>query len=702
MGDSTITCELAPVQIPGEGATYIWRMTLNPGIVNGISQIPVVVDSRPIQPNVPPWEASWSDYTPAPQFIVNNDIVPTNLYFGFESNVFDVNTSTLGLSCTVYPNNDLNSVSITSNGIDGEGIHLTAFDITSDKFLTQKINFVAKVKDSEWYTIKDVYIVDYDTMLSSYDVGVLSATFTIQSSANGYLKGYVTSFAPSQNVKICTTLTLSTASISSFTIDGCSSLFNITNTVPKIAKRGEDIDMLERYKSLRFQELFLDKINLFDNFLGSIVGTISSEQTSIGKKVHEKISNFVDNNSNIDKCEIPQLVSILQSIGEDSILFEKTNFNYPTSLKRLVDLLSIKHSKLFGARNTFDLDFYNYGNQLLGNNLGDRITNTLSYTITAGHDLVALEKYSDTFKKLNTYLPLSSISLSGAYVSQYPLSAYDDSWGWNLILNEGFTPEDIDKYYIFFNHEQYLNDIDESVINFKDGNTTIEPTFSSYTEWKRDNGTIDNILYYDLAVGLNLIDKLSDDTSFNSLPIATVYPVITSGSLYVSTSAEWIQTLYVDNRWYKNNTPTIYTGGNYTDTLVNGDAIFFRSSAVNAYGSNYTDSNIYTYTYAPPVLITAPIITQWDIGSSSYIAVSASWSNYDTISSQWYLDGVPEPGQTGGVYTGAGMTGSTIFFASSAENADAIITSVSNITSLTGLPLPAYIYYSYDGYTNQI
>ena len=265
--------------------------------------------------------------------------------------------------------------------------------------------------------------------------------------------------------------------------------------------------MLEKYKSLRFQDLFFNKYNLFDNFLGSIVGTISSGQNSIGKKVFERTANFVDNTANISCCDVPQLISILQSVGEQNVLFEKANFNYPAAFKRLVDILSIKHSKLFGARNTFDEDFYNYGNSLQGVNLGDPINNTITYTITAGTDLVALERYSGKFKKLDTYIPLSASSLS-AYSSTYPLSSYQNDWGWYLVLNSGFSATDLDKFYTFFEFQENDNPVvAESVINFADSNTTITHTASSYTDWVADNGTIDTIIANQLSLGLGLFSE---------------------------------------------------------------------------------------------------------------------------------------------------------------------------------------------------
>ena len=50
--------------------------------------------------------------------------------------------------------------------------------------------------------------------------------------------------------------------------------------------------------------------------------------------------------------------------------------------------------------------------------------------------------------------------------------------------------------------------MDESVINFKDTTNTIQHSASSYTDWIKDNGTIDTMLNYQIALGLGLISSV--------------------------------------------------------------------------------------------------------------------------------------------------------------------------------------------------
>src|SRR5690606_28017117 len=83
------------------------------------------------------------------------------------------------------------------------------------------------------------------------------------------------------------------------TIIGESNRFNIFSQEGQytIAKANENIDFKELYKSYRFQDTIANAPILFDDFIGSILGDIDSSPNTIGKRVYEKISNFVDNNS---------------------------------------------------------------------------------------------------------------------------------------------------------------------------------------------------------------------------------------------------------------------------------------------------------------------------------------------------------------------------------------------------------------------
>jgi hypothetical protein len=77
-----------------------------------------------------------------------------NVLFGYEPNTLKpiANTSTVGFKANVVENNDLYKLSITSNGIDGEGFTTNSFNINKNKFSNSKIGFVIKVKDLQLET----------------------------------------------------------------------------------------------------------------------------------------------------------------------------------------------------------------------------------------------------------------------------------------------------------------------------------------------------------------------------------------------------------------------------------------------------------------------------------------------------------------------------------------------------------------------
>jgi hypothetical protein len=167
-------------------------------------------------------------------------------------------------------------------------------------------------------------------------------------------------------------------------------------------------------------------------------------------------------------------------------------------MARLVDLLSIKKTKLFGVRNTFSENFNSRGyvnHSDYGTNLGEEIT--VNTTLSAGDSIVAYERFSGNYSVLNTFLP---------GLSSYTVSQYQDSWGWNLLLPENGYGEAISNYYFFYRFIPTLNgDISDGVIDFTDPNTTISFDLSSYEDWSKKDGVISNILAHQLYKGLNLI-----------------------------------------------------------------------------------------------------------------------------------------------------------------------------------------------------
>jgi len=290
-------------------------------------------------------------------------------------------------------------------------------------------------------------------------------------------------------------------------LSGESALFNVYPSTGKynVTKINEDFDAGNFYKDLRYQEVLFNKKMFFDNFLSTIVGSISAQPYELGKVVYEKTANFVSNNSDIDKCNLDKLLSFCDEL---SLQFEEYNYPFPPQLRRLVDLLSIKHKILWGDRNTFNRNFDKKGyinSSKYGINLGNQI-NVLSGTIISGKSIVALELFSDLYTIVNTS------NIKGYNLGDIlPLSSYTYDWGWGLVAPKSLTGINIKNYYSFYQ----FNDITENsfynnILNWNDPINLLSPTLSSYKDWSKNNGIMQNILSYELTKGLKLFTNTVD------------------------------------------------------------------------------------------------------------------------------------------------------------------------------------------------
>lgn len=486
-----------------------------------------------------------------------------DLYFGYEpgSLLYASNTyNTVLTGITIFDNTDYSYLSITSCGLEAEGVLQPTYQINKNKFANTKIGFVVKIKDSENFTIKKPVTSSITFQLKRGNTVYSSAVFasnTTRLSADklyGVYRGtlslpqsalptnlttglpvpltgvyisclYSAIYEPNYLAYIGDTLTYlgegigydtytpTTSSISivdnlssiSITISGRSTDFNIypVKGLYTIAKINEDIDLTQKFKDISLQSLFLDNKVLYDEFLGNIFGTIDSEQTTIGKLTYEKISNFISNNRTLDYSNINSLYSLLEELNIDTLKFSENNYRYPAELSRLIDILSINKTRLFGSVNAYNEDFDTRGyhnSEIYGINLGSEIS--IYQTITAGQGLVAHERFGNVLKVISTYQPVSAVN-SNSYV----ISSYNDSWGWGLVLPDTGYGAKIKDYYTFYNHIPTIEgSIKDSIINFEDTNTTITPSTSSYSNWSQQDGIISNLISNQLYKGLNLFD----------------------------------------------------------------------------------------------------------------------------------------------------------------------------------------------------
>ena len=408
----------------------------------------------------------------------------------------------------------ISSISITSNGMPGEYDGINSFPINPVQYKGLGIPFILSPKNSDNYTTKalsggvpafellsgtspelcpGVSGVSVDSQY--YTISSLNDTLSAITDTDFWYRGLLTF---NDNLSSSTSvLTLSTRN--TYANTGTSTLSTISGFAaftcyPKnyyeLYKHNEDFDFEQTIKDLRFQEILLDKNIFFTDFIGTIFGDVSSRYDVLGKKIWEKIFNFTDNNSDIDYCDINALINLSNLVDDDGIVFDRSLAQSPAELKRALGLLSLNYNKFRGTQNKFEENFDPQGRTqkgLYGKNLSDEI-NSLTYEITAGTDIVAFEKYSDTYTRVNTFQPLCALSGSAYSTSgnanTYMLSDFSTYvgnasgatyWGWPLNLPVEYNIEEVNKFYDFYSLSGvYDNTIFGGLIDFSNGLTTLD------------------------------------------------------------------------------------------------------------------------------------------------------------------------------------------------------------------------------------
>ena len=196
-----------------------------------------------------------------------------------------------------------------------------------------------------------LYTIPTTNIALSSNVNLYRGTKWSSASANGFLYGRSQAIGDWTGFKWYNKFKNTTGVR---TITGATS-FNVYPSGGKFkaAKINEWFDPSSTINSYRLQDKLTHYDTFFDTFLGTIVEGSSGNPAGLGKQIYEKIANFTDNIADIDTCNIPALYSICQMHDID---IHNYNFDYPGGLKRVMDLTSVPHGKLWGARSKFNRD----------------------------------------------------------------------------------------------------------------------------------------------------------------------------------------------------------------------------------------------------------------------------------------------------------------------------------------------------------
>lgn len=287
-------------------------------------------------------------------------------------------------------------------------------------------------------------------------------------------------------------------------VRGQSNLFDIFADRPIINKINENFDLPGALQSYSLQESLMDKPVLFNEFIGQILGNETSDPDNIGKLIYEKISNYVNNITDLETCNLRSLRSMFDQLG---VSYSDFYSSAPPKLRRILDILSIKQTKLFGSKNLFTENFglssQGYG---IGTNTGNLIPIATGRFII-GAPIIAFEKFSGQYKLIrNTIVPETN-GIPVILGNAYPLSCVNYYWGWGLVTGtKAQSGVEIQNYYDFFEYiPNYANNTVDSIIDFDNPLTTIVPTESSYDTWTKYAGTIDKIVSHTFYEGLEIL-----------------------------------------------------------------------------------------------------------------------------------------------------------------------------------------------------
>jgi streptogramin lyase len=275
-------------------------------------------------------------------------------------------------------------------------------------------------------------------------------------------------------------------------ITGVSNFISIDNFGEDLEMRkfNESWDAAQQMQDYALSDHINNNPNLFDNYLYAMVGGLSAGEESIGRESYERIANFVPNHVDIDTCGIDQLYSLANELD---VPIDDYQFSYPPALKRLINLVSVSHQKLWGTRCRCRTNFKIQGQcSDCGHdhclNRGRSELDQSTYYVSGAVPFVVSPRFGvESYDILvDTTLPASGVALSAISTINWLASAnYDD--------------------YYFYKYIPTLCDTQlEGVINWDDQYTTLSENNSSLSAWYDDCETVDIMLSQVLYDGLGL------------------------------------------------------------------------------------------------------------------------------------------------------------------------------------------------------
>jgi hypothetical protein len=139
---------------------------------------------------------------------------------------------------------------------------------------------------------------------------------------------------------------------------------------------------------------------------------------------------------------------------------------------------------------------------------------------SAANYIVAYEKFSGNYLLINTdLLSSTNVQFIDVIKQTYALSAYNDFWGWGLVLPDAFDATIFNHYYDFYAYVATpAGDVVNSIINWSDDLNTITRSQSSNASWTAKNGTMEKLLQQSLLQGLTIFSNITGQSAAYIIP----------------------------------------------------------------------------------------------------------------------------------------------------------------------------------------
>lgn len=252
---------------------------------------------------------------------------------------------------------------------------------------------------------------------------------------------------------------------SSVIVGGVSTPFKVydAKSAFKLAKVNDNFDLSQYLKSLALPESLRTNKDLFDKFLKAVVGDGDSSKESIGRVVYEKIANFITSHSDIETCDIDQLLSYAKATLTDT---KDLDLELPSDIQKLVTLFSIPKHLLRGQQ-TFE--------EQIGKDTGELLTNNT--LISANQFLLFKDKF---FEKYQTVY-VAPKEINNIVTTVYPFEEIEID-GLRQPIVENYLAWEITN-----TPAGYKNNL----IDWESDFTTLSYNLSTNEEWYGENGLVE-------------------------------------------------------------------------------------------------------------------------------------------------------------------------------------------------------------------